>query len=412
MTTSILNQINNSNDIKIWNDNALIDCSKIIALNNEGSTSLMSGDIALSISLFCQALHTSKSCLGRRDEQRKQQHEQRQRDRDDRVVDDDLDYNSDNDHDDGHDNEYDPSSSSSSSSSSVPRFDIGHLMDFGLNDSDIINDEVTTINNNSSSSKMSLSDAFSSPSCPERRNENNNSNSKDVVNEINKREEKTATAAAAGDFIYNRPIHVPESFAHHTGLQRSEVILPSIVIFNLALAHHLWAMKKEKEDKIVALSEQQVQAQSQKKEGVNNIHVIRPQAQHSPSLLLKKAAKLYGLAIQLQEGQMVSEGPQSYSKLFFLSCINNLGNSHRLLGDTASSEKIFQQLLTMLMYLNYSEQQQGDTTTTMVTTSTTINNGSTTNNNNMNNTSSKVCRISESFFRNIFQTEVNAAPAA
>merc|ERR1712238_312639 len=175
----------------------------IIALNNEGSTSLMSGDIALSISLFCQALHTSKSCLGRRDEQRKQQHEQRQRDRDDRVVDDDLNYHSDNDHDHGHDHEYDQSSSSSSSS--VPRFDIGHLMDFGLNDNDIINEEVT----------------------------------------------------AAGDFIYNRPIHVPESFAHHTGLQRSEVILPSIVIFNLALAHHLWAMKKEKENKIVALSEQQ-----------------------------------------------------------------------------------------------------------------------------------------------------------
>lgn len=405
MTSSNHNQIINNNDIKICNDNTLIDCSQIIALNNEGSTSLLSGDIALSISLFCQALHTSKSCLGRRDEQRKQQQEQRQRDRDDRFVDDDLNYHSDHDHDHGHDDEYDQSSSSSPS---VPRFDIGHLMDFGLNDNENTNDEVNTINNNSSSSKISLSDTFSSSSCPDRPNDNINDNNKDGVNDSNKNNKNTA-AAAAGDFIYNRPIHVPESFAHHAGLQKSEVILPSIVIFNLALAHHLWAMKKEKENKILGLSE--LQSQSQKPEAVNT-DAIRPQAQHSPSLLLKKAAKLYGLAIQLQEGQMVSEGPQSYSKLFFLSCINNLGNSHRLLGDTASSEKIFQQLLTMLMYLNYSEQQQGDTTTTMMTMSTTINNGSTTNNNNMNNTSSKVCRISESFFRNIFQTEVNAAPAA
>merc|ERR1711937_706956 len=125
-------------------------------------------------------------------------------------------------------------------------------------------------------------------------------------------------------------------------------------------------------------------------------------------MLLKKAAKLYGLAIQLQEGQMVSEGPHSYSKLFFLSCINNLGNTHRLLGDTTSSEKIYQQLLAMLMYLNYSEQQHGYE----LSTAASITNNSSSSTDRISTSTFPAARTYGSFFRNIFQREVKAAPAA
>jgi hypothetical protein len=148
-----------------------IDCSQIISLNNDGATSLMSGDIALSISLFCQALHTSKSCLGRRDEQRRLQYEQQQRDRDDDIDgssrfyhdnehDDDDIYYHDND-DNGNGNDNDGSNYYDYNKPVVSHFDIGQLMEagcFGLDDNDNnINDVVEVNTNNNSNSKVSSS---------------------------------------------------------------------------------------------------------------------------------------------------------------------------------------------------------------------------------------------------------------
>ena len=208
---------------------------------------------------------------------------------------------------------------------------------------------------------------------------------------------------SSGDFIYCKPIQVPEFYAHHIGLQRSEVILPSIAIFNLALAHHLWAKEK------LAAPEQEAAAAAFLEHG-----------DRSSSLLLQKAAQLYGLAIQLQEGQMVSKEQNSYSKLFFLSCINNLGNTHRLLGDAASAKKIYEQLLTMLMYLNYSEKQQRFELSTTDTTSSNPNSSlssaritsTTTSSVHVSTSSYSAGSTYGSFFRNIFQTESNPAPAA
>ena len=389
-------------------DNAFSDCSHIIALNNEGATSLASGDMALAISSFCQALHTSKSCLGRRDEQRRQQKEQQEQERDGDCY-----Y-----HHHNHEERNYPHAGShyeqdyQSQSQSVPHFDIGHLMEagcFGLNTNEENAEHNASIDSSSSNKiKVSLSDSISSASAYSNIQKDNKEEDEDSKGSASA-SSSNSDNFVSGDFIYRKPIHIPESYAHHVGLQRSEVILPSIVIFNLALAHHLWAMKKDNSP------EQQVAA-------TNLGH-----GQHSSSLLLKKSAKLYGLAIQLQEGQMVSGGPRSYSKLFFLSCINNLGNTHRLLGDISSSEKIYQQLLTMLMYLNYSEQQQGYELSTTTHTTTT---SATTNTSSSDSLSTSPGRISSattqsvststysagstygSFFRNIFQTEVNAAPAA
>merc|ERR1719387_120760 len=46
-----------------------------------------------------------------------------------------------------------------------------------------------------------------------------------------------------GDFVYDRPIVVKEFYARHCGLQRSETALSSIILFNLALANHLMAIR-------------------------------------------------------------------------------------------------------------------------------------------------------------------------
>jgi hypothetical protein len=356
---------------------ALVYCSRAIALNNEGATSLASGDMALAIATFCQALHMSKSCLlvGRGDERMREEQEKDG----DRYFH-HRNYNL----DESHEERSPPHSGSEqqdlrSLSSTLPHFDIGHLMEadcFDLNANEENNEQYPDIDSisNTIQKPFSISSAYSNI-----RRDKNEERSSDITNT---------------NFIYRKPIRVPESYAYHAGLQRSEVILPSIVIFNLALAHHMWAMKKENE------LQQDVAAATESGHG-----------QRSSSLLLKKSTRLYVLAIQLQEGQMVEEGPQSYSKLFFLSCINNLGNAHRLLGDVASSEKIYQQLLTMIMFFTYSEEQQGYELSTTNTISS-VSNTSSSSTQSMSTSTFSAGRTYGSFLRNIFQGEMKSAPAA
>jgi tetratricopeptide (TPR) repeat protein len=350
------------------------DCSLIIALNNEAAISLASGDMELAISTFCRALHTSKTCLGERDDHKWQDEERIKRNGGCYYLQNDSNENEERNYPHAASHEED----CHSLSTSLPSFDISHLMEadcFGLDAKEESTDQILSTNHSRKKVKLSTSDSLTT-AYASTDNENDFDNDSDG-NDLFSR-----------DFIYRKPIHVPESLAHHVGLQRPDVILPSIVIFNLAVSHHLWALKIE------GAALQQMDSSAR---------------QNQITLLLKKAANLYGLAIQLQEGQMISEGSQSYSKLFFLSCINNLGNTHRMLGDISSSEKIYQQLLTMLMYLNYSEQQQGYELSTRAS------------NGLLSSPSSRIPtqtstysagRTYGSFFRNIFQTEVNAAPAA
>ena len=355
---------------------ASVSCSRAIALNNEGATSLASGDMALAIATFCEALHTSKSCLiGGGDERMREGQE-----KDGDCYFHHRNYNLNESHE-----ERTPQHSSSeqqdlrSLSSTLPHFDIGHLMEadcFGLNANEETVEQYPCIDSSSNTIQKSFSNSSAYLNI---RKDKNEERSSDITNT---------------NFIYRKPIRVPASYAHHPGFQRSEVILPSIVIFNLALAHHMWAMKMESK------LQQDVAAAS-----------VSGYGQRSSSLLLKKSTRLYGLAIQLQEGQMVDEGPQSYSKLFFLSCINNLGNTHRLLGDVASSEKIYQQLLTMLMYLTYSEHQEGyelSTTETFFS----VSNAFSPSTQSVPTSTFSAGRTYGSFFRNIFQGEMKFAPAA
>jgi hypothetical protein len=355
-------------------------CSRAIALNNEGATSLAFGDIALAISTFCQALHTSKLCQGRRIERVREG-----QDWDSYCSLTHRNYTENENREETHRHHSGIEQQDLPSlSPTLPHFDIGRLMEadcFGLS----ADEENTEPNLGTDSSSSTIKKSFSlSSACSDIRQPKCKERNRNVP----------AIGLACDDFIYRKPIRIPESYAHHAKLQRSEIILPSIVIFNLALAHHIWAMKMEnKLQKDVAT-------------GTNSLH-----EQRSPSLLLKKSATLYGLAIRLQEGQVAEEGPQSYSKLFFLSCINNLGNTHRLLGDMAASEKIYQQLLAMLMYLNYSEQERGyELSTTDTTTS--VSNTSSSSTQSLSTSTFSAGRTYGSFFRNIFRSEVKVAPAA
>mmetsp|Transcript_101317 Transcript_101317/g.205616 ORF Transcript_101317/g.205616 Transcript_101317/m.205616 type:complete len:367 (+) Transcript_101317:142-1242(+) len=354
------------------------ECSRIIDLNNEGVSSLASGDMALAISSFCQALDKSKTRLGQKNHGSKAERQQdpcpheRNECYEERI----------------HQHASSQLQDVRSHSQSVPHFDIGHLMEancFGLNANEENDDQNLGTENSSCKIKISVAGSLSS-AYSNTRNTNTEKINSDTTNHN----------FSSGDFIYCKPIQVPEFCAHRIALQRSEVILPSIAIFNLALAHHLWAKEK------LAAPEQEAAASS------------------SSSLLLQKAAQLYGLAIQLQEGQMVSKEQNSYSKLFFLSCINNLGNTHRLLGDAASAKKIYEQLLTMLMYLNYSEKQQRFELSTTETTSSNPSSSlssariasTTTSSVHVSTSSYSAGSTYGSFFRNIFQTKSNPAPAA
>ena len=309
---------------------------QIIALNNQGATALSRGYMTAALSLLCQALHKSKACmLSQRG-----------------------DY--------FHRQEMGPSS----------RFDVDNLMDascFGL-DCDGESDQSSPSQN---SANNAMSDFFEAPSdCP----------SRDINND-----DKLSNSSGV---IYRKPIHIPSYHAYDAGFRHYEVLLSSVVIFNLALAHHKCAM---------------MQQEQQTEDSV---------ASRRRLSILKKAAKLYQLAIQLQEEHAAMDGPEWYSKLFFLSCINNLGNTLRLLGDIAASEKTYQHLLTMLMYLNYNEQQQQGYDLSSITSDLDSDSSPVPASPTSSSSTTRIAasfsagKTYVSFFRNIFESDSKSAPAA
>jgi len=98
------------------------------------------------------------------------------------------------------------------------------------------------------------------------------------------------------DFTYDGPIHVPTYCAHNTEMQRSDSLLPSIVTFNLALAHHMWAANIAEKD----------QERAKKK--------------------LKKAVELYKLTVQLQRNSenQREQRRAANTELFMSSCLKTL----------------------------------------------------------------------------------------
>ncbi len=118
-----------------------------------------------------------------------------------------------------------------------------------------------------------------------------------------------SSGSSSNDFVYRTPISFPS-----TG-PLEYAMVSSIVIFNMALAHHLMALDE-----------------------AGDIRVLP----------LRKAQRLYELAICLVSP---TESGGDGGMLFILSCVNNLGNVHQLLGDTPTSEKYFQELLSILMFV-------------------------------------------------------------
>ena len=116
-------------------------------------------------------------------------------------------------------------------------------------------------------------------------------------------------------FLYQRPICIPCDMPVS---YESNLLASVIVIFNLALAHHLTAMGYQK--------------------GEN---------QRKRSKLLKKAAKLYELAHKLYHDNESFEE----SALFIIVCCNNLGLISNELNDAKTAQKYFQHLLSTLMFL-------------------------------------------------------------
>jgi tetratricopeptide (TPR) repeat protein len=110
-------------------------------------------------------------------------------------------------------------------------------------------------------------------------------------------------------YIYERPILVSQQSME--GEHCPGVILSLIIIFNLALAHHLSAMQNNTDRK-----------------------------------LLQRALHLYELAYQLQR-----EENHNGSLRFTMIVANNLGQIHRAVKDESKHQQCLEHLLSTMMYL-------------------------------------------------------------
>ena len=110
------------------------------------------------------------------------------------------------------------------------------------------------------------------------------------------------------DFVHRKPIHLPEC----DECIGNSILVPIVILFNLALAHHLAGVEDQ------------------------------PKA-----TLLQKAVKLYEHAIKLAKTHAINDD----SVLFHLAIVNNMGQIYKHLNQEANAGKCFAHLLSMLMYL-------------------------------------------------------------
>jgi tetratricopeptide (TPR) repeat protein len=113
-------------------------------------------------------------------------------------------------------------------------------------------------------------------------------------------------------YIYRQAIHIPLDIE---STYQASVIVSSVIIFNVALAHHLSAL-----------------ATSDKKH---------------QSKKLRKAATLYEMAYDLQGRNAQLEN----NVMFTMATMNNLGVIYQQLDDRETASKCFQCLLSTVMFL-------------------------------------------------------------
>jgi tetratricopeptide (TPR) repeat protein len=114
----------------------------------------------------------------------------------------------------------------------------------------------------------------------------------------------------SGRYIYRQAIRIPQDMQCDC---RANVMVCVVVIFNLALAHHLAAGTG----------------------GETKQHRLR------------KAVKLYELAFQLLQQEEHLEN----NAMFTMAALNNMGLAHQQLNDEESASNCFQHLLSALMCL-------------------------------------------------------------
>lgn len=121
------------------------------------------------------------------------------------------------------------------------------------------------------------------------------------------------------EFVYRHPIRIPRQ-AINPSFQFN-MATSIMLIFNLALAHHLCATEEEET-------------------------FSRP--------MFDKSARLYECAYSLLLQQDFGS-----NVLFVLATVNNLGQAHRSLDQSETATKCFQHLLSTLMFLVESGDEQG-----------------------------------------------------
>jgi tetratricopeptide (TPR) repeat protein len=113
---------------------------------------------------------------------------------------------------------------------------------------------------------------------------------------------------SSGHFMYRQAIHVPAEIECSF---RASALISTMIIFNLALAHHLLAATHDKKEQ-----------------------------------LLSKAAKLYEYGFKLQSAEDFES-----NVLFTLATVNNLGIIHQQLNASDQAKSCFEHLLSSMMYL-------------------------------------------------------------
>jgi tetratricopeptide (TPR) repeat protein len=111
------------------------------------------------------------------------------------------------------------------------------------------------------------------------------------------------------EFVYRDPIYIPSDAYSH------DLLIPIVITFNLGLAYYLLATTDHTVDRLT---------------------------------LLRSSLRLYQHSFRLQR----TRGRASHSPHYFMAAINNVGVVYSNLGETRNADQCFQQLLTLIMYMN------------------------------------------------------------
>ena len=125
------------------------------------------------------------------------------------------------------------------------------------------------------------------------------------------RNDNTEEETSSSSFLYRQAIHLsPEAIGRDN---RSRQQLSAVIVFNLALAHHLIAETDETQQ--------------------YNCFTMR-------------AAKLYELSWQLVQREVGYNSP-----LFMMVIVNNLGVAYQSLGEVENAQRSFEHLLSTMLFL-------------------------------------------------------------